>query len=139
MWNRIINSNWGVWLKHAERVIVSLAALAALFPLWQYWSERDDRREDRAANFVSAFAMCSERYVTDGQGVYDLDITVDGVQYGPLPSPLPPRPNLDTARDLAADEVAKLCGFIFAQNQPQLITSFYNGPIAPLSNQQEDE
>ena len=45
-------------LKVLERCAVLIAALAALFPMWQFYSEAQDRRIDRAANFILAQQTC---------------------------------------------------------------------------------
>lgn len=51
-------------LKVIERTAVLVAALAALVPLWQFYDEAEDRKVDRAANFILAYSICAEKGIS---------------------------------------------------------------------------
>lgn len=70
-------SRWMRFLLGAERIIITLAACAAIVPLVQFYLEAQDRRIDRAANFILAHRACDS---------YFLDIAKDAKARGVRPS-----------------------------------------------------
>ena len=101
------------WLKALERVVIIIAAFAAVFPLYQFYSEADDRRLDRASNFILAHAACID-LIRDGMKTQSLD-TMDFL------NTLPPLERLTVlAQNLAGDNISRECDYIRKANRPNL-------------------
>lgn len=53
-----------------ERTVLLFCAVLALLPLMQYYGERDDRRLDRAANFLIAYEACRKQDFGEQQWLF---------------------------------------------------------------------
>ena len=129
-------SKWIAWLLVAERIALTLAALTAILPMWQYYSEREDRRLDRAANFISAYKTCvdvkSGASLTpsltsidmSGDGTVDFTLSLNSETFAPM---APDRTLTEVITDDINDQLRLLnegisshCRYIEAINQTEV-------------------
>ena len=52
--------NWKFWVLATERGLLLIAACLAVLPLLQFYGERDQRRIDRVASFISMGVECED-------------------------------------------------------------------------------
>jgi len=123
-----------LYLKNAERTVVLIASLVAILPLWQIYSEADERKLDRAANFVLAYSVCSEFQEAHAAEVEALVDAEDGITL-PIGSEgivFEPDGNFDAAilqefQDKVNDtmkqyseQIANECNYIARINRPEI-------------------